>query len=100
MKRDELTRAATNMFGSNINVMVLKKENVALFDSSGKIQRFPIQTGCYCHMWCSICKFDIMAAPYGYNWRVMNNGDGGWINWAFKGRFRRHGRGGKVVEFY
>ena len=32
--------------------------------------------------------------------RIVNNGDGGYINWAFRGRWRRSGRAKKVVDFF
>ena len=98
--RDELTKGAVKLFNRyDVNVMVLKKENVVINDPSGKVMEnsFIISTGCHCFIWCQTCSFRVMYAPYGHTWSVFNNGDGGYINWSFAGRYSRSGGN---VDFY
>ena len=99
LDRGDLTRRVANMFsGDGYNVMVLKTENVSLGDYGGRIQRgVTVQTGCHCFVWCQTCTFEVLVAPKGYKWSATNNGDGGYINWAFGGRYTRDG---STVRFY
>ena len=92
--RADLTKGVVNMFSREpLNVMILKKGNVVLNDRSGLVRKhsFDVSTRCHCFMWCQTCTFTVMAAPYGHEWSVYNNGAGGYENWAFRGHFGRRG---------
>lgn len=100
LDREELTKElAWNAFPYGTNVMVVKLDNARLTYEEGntKVGTFKVSTACHCFLYCQTCWFKVFYAPQGVKFGVFNNGDGGYINWAFSGKFNRRG---KTVHFY
>jgi len=93
LDRDKFTqRMRDALMHYDYNVMVIKKEN-AVFYGDPRIQENSFEVSCGNGFWTLLYAtyFRIYYAPKGVKWTIVNNGDGGYINWAFGGSFDRDG---------
>jgi len=92
LDRDEMTKAVANHFGrEGFNIVVVKSGNGLVSVKNVYKEKRAFSTACHCFIVCQTCYFDAYYAPKGVEWGFTNLGDGGYINWAFYGRYSRSG---------